>query len=426
MRVTYHNARTGKDGVFNVKHNDRNFPTEHAPHIDPERTPHNISGEWTNSGLDFETAEKLFYEQHFRKALDAKNAAYEANRNKRDQKTMDEYRLSKRTCPEESIICIGKKGGTVDINELADVVYQQLKWETKQFPNVKILDYAVHADEAGAPHVHVRRVWTAKDKHGNLEVNQKRALAEMGIERPDLNKPESRYNNAKMTYTRQCREHLIALCQERGLEIETVPLEKSKTGLSLLEYQSRQEQEKLTMAQEQAVKTLQNAQEEANLQKEAILLDACKVASSIELEAETKAWNIISSSQQEAEKEAKLIMAKAKKYWGKIKALATQKAREELIKLNAQRIKCLYELKLAKAMLNKLGPDGLASQLVKMQEEAVMLRSYIVDRGYWQDYQDWASAYKAAQEAETQQEASADLETENDDYYSSYAWGQEL
>lgn len=37
MRATIHNGRTGKDGAYNTKHNDRQFDIKNAEHIDPER-----------------------------------------------------------------------------------------------------------------------------------------------------------------------------------------------------------------------------------------------------------------------------------------------------------------------------------------------------------------------------------------------------
>ena len=36
MKLTRHNGRAGKNGVYNPKHNDRNFKIENAEHIDPE------------------------------------------------------------------------------------------------------------------------------------------------------------------------------------------------------------------------------------------------------------------------------------------------------------------------------------------------------------------------------------------------------
>lgn len=252
MRATSHNARTGKDGTFSAKHNDRNFDLNNAEHINKEKTSQNITGEWTRTGISFEESEKKYYEEHFRAFLDCQNAKYQKNRNKRDQKTMDEYRKSKRTCPEETIYQIGRKDDTISPDLLSNIVAKQIAWEARNFPNVKILDYAMHVDEQGAPHVHVRKVWIAHDSNGNLRVNQNGALEEMGIKRPAPDKKQNRYNNPKMVYTRDCRQHLIEVCRSYGIEIEIEPLEKSKTGLSLDEYKAKQEQEKLEQAKAEA------------------------------------------------------------------------------------------------------------------------------------------------------------------------------
>ena len=273
MRATSHNARTGKDGAFSAKHNDRQFNLSNAEHIDQSKTSQNIVGEWTRTGISFEESEKKYYEEHFRAFLDCQNAKYEAHRNKRDQKTMDEYRRSVRTCPEETIYQIGKKDDTISPDLLSNIVAKQIAWEAKTYPNVRILNYALHLDEQGAPHVHVRKVWIARDKAGNLRVNQNGALAEMGIERPDINKKQDRYNNPKMIYTRDCRQHLIDVCRSYGVEIETDPLEKSKTGLSLDAYKARQEQAKLEQVKAEAERIksdLQQRTEELDQKEKAL------------------------------------------------------------------------------------------------------------------------------------------------------------
>jgi len=41
-RVTRHNGRAGKDGVYKANHNDRSFNTENADHIDDSRVAQNI------------------------------------------------------------------------------------------------------------------------------------------------------------------------------------------------------------------------------------------------------------------------------------------------------------------------------------------------------------------------------------------------
>ena len=37
MRLTRHNGRSGKNGTYNPKHNDRRFDLENSEHIDAER-----------------------------------------------------------------------------------------------------------------------------------------------------------------------------------------------------------------------------------------------------------------------------------------------------------------------------------------------------------------------------------------------------
>lgn len=38
MKASRHNGRSGKHGVYDVKHNDRDFDVENSEHIDAERT----------------------------------------------------------------------------------------------------------------------------------------------------------------------------------------------------------------------------------------------------------------------------------------------------------------------------------------------------------------------------------------------------
>lgn len=110
----------------------------------------------------------------------------------------------------------------------------------------------MHLDEQGAPHVHERHVWTYTDADGHLAIGQARALEQMGVQRPHPEQPRSRYNNEKMTYTAMVRAQFAEICRKRGLEIETRPRERSQSGLTLLEYQSRQEEQHLQELQREA------------------------------------------------------------------------------------------------------------------------------------------------------------------------------
>lgn len=239
MRATIHNGRTSHLGAFTPKHNDRNFNIKNAEHIDPERVKNNRYWNWTgNPETTFEAAEIAFYEKHISAHLEAQNARYRAQRHAERAKTMDEYRKSPQTCPEEVILQIGKMGDTIPADMMARIIQEQINWEQQTFPGVRVLDVALHMDEQAAPHIHERRAWVYTDKDGNFAISQNKALEQMGVELPNPNKPRSRFNNRKISFSRMCREHLLQICREHGLEIEEIPQEKSRSGRTLEDYQA--------------------------------------------------------------------------------------------------------------------------------------------------------------------------------------------
>ncbi len=75
-RVSRHNGRAGKHGVYNPKHNDRQFDVAHAENIHQDRTRLNLYWDWQNglrnheenqSGQypTFNQVERDFYEQRY-------------------------------------------------------------------------------------------------------------------------------------------------------------------------------------------------------------------------------------------------------------------------------------------------------------------------------------------------------------------------
>ena len=239
MRATIHNGRTSHLGAFTPKHNDRNFNIKNAEHIDPERVKNNRYWNWTgNPETTFEAAEIAFYEKHISAHLEAQNTRYRAQRHAERAKTMDEYRKNPQTCPEEVILQIGKMGDTIPADMMARIIQEQINWEQQQFPGVKVLDVALHMDEQGAPHIHERRAWVYTDKDGNFAISQNKSLEQMGVELPNPDRPRGRFNNRKQMFSKRCREHLLQICREHGLEIEEIPQEKSKSGRTLEDYQA--------------------------------------------------------------------------------------------------------------------------------------------------------------------------------------------
>lgn len=252
MRATIHNGRTSNLGAFTPKHNDRNFNINHAEHINPERVKLNRYWNWTGKEITFEDAERTFYEKHIRQHLDAQNARYRAQRHAERVKSMDEYRRSPQTCPEEVILQIGKLGDTIPADMMARIIQEQINWEQQTFPGVRVLDVALHMDEQGAPHMHERRAWVYTDKDGNAAISQNKSLEQMGVELPNPDRPRGRFNNRKQTFSKRCREHLLQICREHGLEIEEIPQEKSQSGRTLEDYKANEAEKRAAEAEKRA------------------------------------------------------------------------------------------------------------------------------------------------------------------------------
>lgn len=247
MRLVSHNGRTNSQGkAYSTKHNDRNYDIEKADNIMPTMTSKNYYWhcypnypDWT-----FDQTELHFYDKWFTKSLESQNAKHVKSRHYERVKTMDQYRKSPKTCPEETIVQVGTMDDHITGKLLNKVCLEFIIWHQKAYPQCKILNYAVHMDES-TPHVHFRRVWVAKGKDGLWTVNQAKSLEQMGVQRPHPEKTEHIYNNAKMTYTKDCRDKLTSICQEHGITLETEPREKSKSGRTLETYKYEQEEARL-------------------------------------------------------------------------------------------------------------------------------------------------------------------------------------
>lgn len=246
MRPTIHNSRAGKDGVYSPKHNDRNFDSQTAEHIDQEKS----QGNWywnclERSDLTFEEVEAEFYKIHCTKHLNAQNQRYQAQRHKERIKDIDAYRTAKQTCPEETILMLGNKDEYLPPKTLKSICEEFKNWEEKTFPGLHVLDMALHIDEQGAPHIHERKVWLYIDKDGFEAVGQDKALQQAGIKPPHPEQARSRYNNRKQTYSKQARQKFIDICRDRGFGslLETQPREKSKSGQQLTQYKADKAEE---------------------------------------------------------------------------------------------------------------------------------------------------------------------------------------
>jgi hypothetical protein len=262
MKISFVCGRVDKKG----KHNDRNFDTTKASHIDDERTKDNLYYLYTGEvltheekgDLKLEQIEKNFYAEHFTDHLkwqrqrNAKNNHYARN------KSVAEYMSSRNSQPEDMIIEIGNcETGSVTPEELWACAMEYKDAFEKHFGDYcKIIDMSLHCDENQnhfidygevTAHVHVRRSWIDYDDGGNECVCQERSLKRMGISLPDEEMPIGRHNNRKMVFTDIERNMFSDICIAHGMEIEKTERTKGdkKKHLEILDYKTKKRKEEV-------------------------------------------------------------------------------------------------------------------------------------------------------------------------------------
>ena len=276
VRVTTHNAKSGKHGAFNPKHNDRQFDVTKSDHIDAMRMLENVNwdyqrgyrfpGKSEDDGITFEDVELAYYKENFGEYVQNQNARNEKQRHpERNREVEDMYRDVK-TCPEETIWQIGNREQEADPDLLLEIVEEFLDWRDKEYgSNVVTLDYSLHNDES-TPHIHERHVFQCKNRYGELIPQQENALKELGIELPEPKKPSGKFNNRKITFDATCRRKLLEICKTHGLDVEEVPIYGGKKSMEKNDYIIEKQQQ--TMMNQKI--ELNDVQEELN-DKNAVL-----------------------------------------------------------------------------------------------------------------------------------------------------------
>ena len=249
MRATSHSARSSQKFVFNPRHNDRSA-SDKMPNVSNELSVNNRYKSWNNAS-NFDESEKQFYEKYFSTTLNMQNERHKQSRHYNRIKTIEDIRKDTRTCPDERIISIGNSDEHIEAKTLVEIVNQHIAWHIKKFPQIQILNTALHVDEIDpvsgtvtAPHIHIRTIAYSRDENNNLYPEQDKAFQQMGINLPHPDKSKSRYNNRKMTYSAECRQNILDICMRMGISVETTPKNASKSGLSLTAYKRMREEEK--------------------------------------------------------------------------------------------------------------------------------------------------------------------------------------
>lgn len=249
MRVVYHSGRKNKDSikVYSAKHNDRNFDSQ-SEHIVRDKTGANITWNWCGDEFTFDEGEQKFYEMVFSEQLNESNEKYLKRRHPERVKTMEEWRKCPLHAPEETIIQYGRMGHHPDVETSVKCFKEFMTWlddwNNKNGHPFKVLNWAFHQDEQGAPHFHLRKVWYYLDMEKKYcTTGQGEALRRTFLDLPNPEKKEGQKNNRKITFDKMCRQKLIEIGRAYGLNIEDKPKPREEVGLTLEEYKRRQDQE---------------------------------------------------------------------------------------------------------------------------------------------------------------------------------------
>lgn len=272
MRVTSHNGRSGKHGSYNPKHNDRQFDVAKSEHIDEVRAMENVYWDYQrgyrypkqeNDGISFEEIELQFYKEMYGEYVANQNARNEMNRHPERNRSIEDLYHNDKTCPEETIYQIGNIDVSVSAETLLKIAEEFLLEREEMFgSHVKLLDFALHVDEA-TPHIHERHVFHCKNKYGELCPQQEKALEEMGVPLPNPDKPKGRTNNRKMTYDATCRQILLNICKRHGLLVEEKAIYGGQKYLEKNDYIVEKQKKTITSLQKK-VEVLEEKTNEAD------------------------------------------------------------------------------------------------------------------------------------------------------------------
>ena len=268
MKLTRHNGRAGKNGVYNPKHNDRSFDIANSEHIDEERAKQNLYWDCYNGfrnfknpekenelSATFEDVEQLFYRQRYHDFVTGQNERNVKNRHPERNKETGDLLKSKKTCPEETVYQIGTLDNHVPPELLIEIVTEFMEIANERFSShVHILNWALHLDES-TPHIHERHVFDCENQYGEIAPQQEKALEALGFELPEPEKPVGRKNNRKMTFDSACRVLLFDVAKKHGLQLEEEPEYGGRAYLEKQDYILFKQKEQLA-AQEQKLEEL--------------------------------------------------------------------------------------------------------------------------------------------------------------------------
>ena len=241
------------------EHNDR-YGTDKALHIDQDRKKYNIywniyDGYYKPSPFDrnkrvrvdneeetlepmwFWQAEERFIRETFGAAIAAQNDIYCKDRQYSritdldDPKSLKKWKSGHK--PFQLLLQIGDREDSATPEQLMAVTVEFIN-EMKKKGNFVPIDFALHCDERGAPHVHINGYFIAIDENGHMIPSRTLALRQRGV-MPSLgsrikqqieakgidpaNYKEGRAYNNTVTFSAEMSEILFDIAEKHGVKV---------------------------------------------------------------------------------------------------------------------------------------------------------------------------------------------------------------
>lgn len=185
---------------------------------------------------------------------------YNSRQTREDRKIASYYQHVKRskTLHTGYELVIGVYGDEVSNEDRYDILRKFYStWEERN-PTLACIGAYYHADEEGAPHLHLDYVPVAHSSRGlRTQTSLKKALKEMGLV---TSKGKS---TAQVQMEQQNRDYLEELCREHGIEVAHTTGEQKKEHVDTLTYKAQRDLETAQKAVERCEMQLTDLEKQA-------------------------------------------------------------------------------------------------------------------------------------------------------------------
>lgn len=286
-KVSLNNSRQGY-----AAHNDRSMYEPGAYDLSA-----NLHWDWQCMSDDFQaakgegesvSAERDYYDERYSDILAARNESKLKRYHPDEVWTMAQW--AAKNPPHETVLQLGAMDD--DTEEALKARYaieaaRRFRDEVRQAGG-EVISIDVHMDEA-SPHAHVR--WVMNDEKG--KPNAKGCLRAHGYDVAEA----SRANNPMKAWTAHVRDHMEALAEEMGAELDKNRI--SRRNLSVRDYKATKRVEEALQIEEEAQRTISETKRREQEKLQAIARKKREIATALDEEIKQRENRIAALEEQE-------------------------------------------------------------------------------------------------------------------------------